>query len=437
MSNVVRIKRRTSGAAGAPASLKSAELAYNMVDKVVYIGFGDDGSGNATSVLPVGGSGAFADLTGDQTLAGTKTFSSSPLVPTPATGDNSTKAASTAFVKAQNYLIANQTITFTGDATGSGSTNVALTLANSGVAAGTYPKVTVDAKGRVTAGAALAATDIPVIDHTKISDFDTQVRTSRLDQMAAPAADVAMNAHKLTGLADPVSNNDAVNKQYVDALKNDQDWKDSVRTASLTNWGLSGVGTVGGVFVAIGDRVALLGQTTASQNGIWIAATNAWTRAPDADANSEVSSGMCFFVEEGDNAGKQFRLTTPGAITVGTTALTFTQFGAQQSYTADAASMTLTGNQFSVNFHDGLVADSGGGKFDTSWAGVTAIVGVGTLTAGTWHATAIGLAYGGTGTDLSGAVDGAIFKKSGTGLVAATAGTDYLNNASTIDGGTF
>lgn len=57
---------------------------------------------------------------------------------------------------------------FTGDATSNAGTS-ALTLANSGVTAGTYPKVTVDAKGRVTAGAALAATDIPVLDWSKIT----------------------------------------------------------------------------------------------------------------------------------------------------------------------------------------------------------------------------------------------------------------------------
>ncbi|MFV8249756.1 tail fiber domain-containing protein [Bdellovibrio bacteriovorus] len=57
---------------------------------------------------------------------------------------------------------------FTGDATSvAGAT--ALTLAASGVTAGTYPKVTVDAKGRVTAGAALAAADIPVLDTSKLT----------------------------------------------------------------------------------------------------------------------------------------------------------------------------------------------------------------------------------------------------------------------------
>lgn len=49
-------------------------------------------------------------------------------------------------------LTANQTITLSGDATGSGSTAITVTLANSGVTIGTYKSVTVDAKGRVTAG---------------------------------------------------------------------------------------------------------------------------------------------------------------------------------------------------------------------------------------------------------------------------------------------
>lgn len=49
---VLRIKRRLSGATGAPAGLKSAEPAYNMADDILYIGFGDDGAGNATSIKP-------------------------------------------------------------------------------------------------------------------------------------------------------------------------------------------------------------------------------------------------------------------------------------------------------------------------------------------------------------------------------------------------
>lgn len=61
-------------------------------------------------------------------------------------------AADTWTLDTSSYLTANQSITFSGDATGSGSTTVSLTLSESGVTAGTYKSVTVDAKGRVTAG---------------------------------------------------------------------------------------------------------------------------------------------------------------------------------------------------------------------------------------------------------------------------------------------
>ena len=52
-----------------------------------------------------------------------------------------------------------------------------------------------------------------------VSDFDTQVRTSRLDQMAAPTAAVALNAQKITGLADPTNLQDAVTINYINNQK--------------------------------------------------------------------------------------------------------------------------------------------------------------------------------------------------------------------------
>jgi hypothetical protein len=52
-----------------------------------------------------------------------------------------------------------------------------------------------------------------------ISDFDTQVRTSRLDQMAAPTAAVPLNAQKITGLADPTNAQDAVTLNYITTQK--------------------------------------------------------------------------------------------------------------------------------------------------------------------------------------------------------------------------
>ena len=78
MANTIQLKRRTSGVAGAPAALKSGELAHNEVDDTLYVGKGDDGAGNATAIVPLGGSGGFLALVGTQTVGGAKTFSLVP-----------------------------------------------------------------------------------------------------------------------------------------------------------------------------------------------------------------------------------------------------------------------------------------------------------------------------------------------------------------------
>ena len=76
MANTLRIKRRAAGgAAGAPTSLANAELAFNEQDDVLYYGEGTGGAGGtATTVLAIGGSGAFATLGTTQTITGNKTF---------------------------------------------------------------------------------------------------------------------------------------------------------------------------------------------------------------------------------------------------------------------------------------------------------------------------------------------------------------------------
>ncbi|WP_375568360.1 head decoration protein [Seohaeicola saemankumensis] len=78
MANTIQLKRRVSGLAGAPPALKSGELAHNEVDDTLYIGKGDDGGGNATTVVPLAGLGGFMALSGSQTIAGAKTFTTVP-----------------------------------------------------------------------------------------------------------------------------------------------------------------------------------------------------------------------------------------------------------------------------------------------------------------------------------------------------------------------
>ena len=348
MANTLRIKRRASGSPGAPTSLANAELAFNEVDDVLYYGKGTGGAGGSATTTPaIAGAGAFLTLSSVQTVSGNKTFSGDIIVPTQASSDDSTKAASTAFVKAQNYLSANQNITYTGDATGSGTTSVTLTLAAVG-SAGTYTKVTTNSKGLVTAGASLEATDIPTLTAAKISDFDTQVRTSRLDQMAAPSASVSLNSQKITGLATPTDATDAATKAYVDATRQGLDVKESVRAATTANITLSGTQTIDGVAAIAADRVLVKNQSTASENGIYAVAAGSWARSDDADTSAKVTAGLFTFVEEGTvNGNAGFVLTTDNPITLGTTGLTFAQFSGAGTIEAGAG-LTKAGSTIDV-----------------------------------------------------------------------------------------
>ena len=166
---------------------------------------------------------------------------------------------------------------------------------------------------------------------------------------------ISASSARIINVADPVSANDAANKNYVDSVKQALDIKDSVRVASTGNLAvatdLQNGDSVDGVTLATGDRVLLKNQTDASENGIYVAvASGAASRATDADVSADVTSGMFVFVREGTaNGANGFVLTTNGTITLGTTDLTFTQFSGAGTVTAGAGLTTGGSNVFSVN----------------------------------------------------------------------------------------
>ena len=387
MANTLRIKRRASGGSGAPSSLENAELAYNEVDDILYYGKGTGGSGGtATTVIPIGGPGQFVQLTTDQTIAGVKTFSTSPVVPTQITGDNSTKVASTAFVKAQNYLTGNQTITYTGDVTGTGTTSVILTLANSGVGAGTYRSVTVDVKGRVTAGTnpttlvGYGITDAQGLNasltsigglpgttgllrktaaHTYTLDTATYLTGNQTITVSGDATGTGTTAISLTlansgatagtyrsvtvdvkgrvtGGTNPTTIagygiTDAYTKTEVDSAISSAamglDPKESVRAIATSPITLFAAQTIDGVSCIVGDRVLVAGQGSAYENGIYVVSAGSWLRSPDANVNAKVTTGMYTFVSEGTlNANTGWYLTTDDPINLGSTGLNFIKF---------------------------------------------------------------------------------------------------------------
>ena len=89
MGNIFKIKRRTTGAAGAPATIAHGELAFNEVGDAFYYGKASNASSS------IGGKGEFLDKSTVQTLAGNKTFSSTVVLSSAVTVTQATSAADT------------------------------------------------------------------------------------------------------------------------------------------------------------------------------------------------------------------------------------------------------------------------------------------------------------------------------------------------------
>lgn len=196
-----------------------------------------------------------------------------------------------------------------------------------------------------------------------ISDLATVVKAYPLSDFALPTANVPFNSKKITGLADGTADTDAATVGQMNAAVQSAaagiDSKPSVRAVSNANITLSGEQTIDGVSVVTGDAVLVRGQSTGSQNGVYIAAAGSWSRRLTEDATQELTPGAFWFVEEGTAYGKtQWRIENTGSITVGSTSITINQFGAANTYTAGNG-LTLTGNQFTVDYSTGLTTSGG------------------------------------------------------------------------------
>jgi len=263
-----------------------------------------------------------------------------------------------------------------------------------------------------------------------------------------------------------------VNKAYVDAVANGLDVKKSVRVATtanlaatysngagtLTNSSTQAAITIDGVTLLVTERVLVKNQSTAAQNGFYKVTTvgngsTNWvlTRTPDADAASELTAGAFTFAEEGTlNGDNGYVLATDGAVTLGTTAITFEQFSGAGQITAGNG-LTKNGNTIdAVGTANRITVNADTIDIHASYVGQSTITTAGTIATGTWAATDVAVAHGGTG--LSAFTGDAIMISntagSAVGFVVApgTNDEDYVVKynssgvpvaSNTISGGTF
>jgi hypothetical protein len=231
-------------------------------------------------------------------------------------------------------------------------------------------------------------------DFTKLGDSTPDATANKI---------VQRDANGNAKVADPTDNAHIATKGYVDAARQGLDVKASVRVASVAPVAIASALEAGdvidGVTLVAGDRVLLKDQSTASENGIYVAvASGAASRATDADTSAKVTTGMFTFVAEGTvNGDNGFVLTTNDTITLGTTGLTFVQFSGAGQVIAGAG-LTKSGNTLDVvGTADRITVNADSVDIASTYVGQSTITTLGTITTGIWNGTDVAVADGGTG----------------------------------------
>ena len=339
MANTIRIKRSTGSSA--PASLANAELAFSEGTATLYYGTGTGGAGGtATSIIAIGGLGAFVGLSGTQTITGDKTFSgsvslgSSATAATASNGDSTTKVATTAFV--QNAI----------SSFGAGTvTSVALSLptsifdvSGSPVTTSGTLSATLDTQtanyvwaGPTTGAAAtptfraLVAGDIPDLSATYLPTTGGTISSN-----LTISGDLTVNGTTTT-----------VNSTTID-----------VRDKNIT---LGNVASPSDT-TADGGGISLLGATTKTFN--WVNATDSWTSSEDID----LASGKVYRVNG-------TTVLSGSSLGTGVTGSSLTSVGTLTSGTWNAGTIGVAYGGTGATTLTGLVKGNGTSAFTAAVAG--------------------------------------------------------------------
>ena len=440
------------------------------------------GTGTVSSVAVSGGTTGLTTSGGPITTSGTITIGGTLAVASGGTGQ-------TTYTNGQ-LLIGNTTGNTLTKATLTAGTNVTITNGSGAITinaadqyVGTVTSVggtgtvngitltgTVTSSGSLTLGGTLSGVDLTtqVTGILPLANGGTNASNAGAARTSLSAAALGANTD-ITSIAlttgtiitAPTSGTDIVNKTYADTIASGINFHQAVRLATTTtlpayvyNNGASGVGatitgvangalSIDGVAAVVGNRVLIKNEISAAEayNGVYTVtqvgsgvAVYILTRATDYNTAgsgvNQIDQGDFFLVTAGTTlANTSFVQQTPLPIVVGTTGLTFIQFGAPITYSAGTG-LTLGGTVFSIT-NTGLTASTYGSAsavpviaFNaqgqaTSVTDTSIAIAASQITSGT-----LGIANGGTGQITASAAFNALSPITTTGDLILGTGTN-------------
>lgn len=245
-----------------------------------------------------------------------------------------------------------------------------------------------------------------------------------------PAAGTFTNVATTTGTitSPPSGPTSIVNQAYVDSVAQGLSFKQPANYKSIGNLTLSGLGTQAGgdwaSSLTAGNRILVTDQSTASENGIYVAASGAWSRSTDANTWDELVAAYLFVLSGATWGGSSWVNTNQQGGTLGVTSVTFVQFSNNATYTAGTG-LTLAGFQFSIT-NTGVSAATYG---SASAVPVIAVNAQGQITSASNTNIAIGAAAITSGTIDTARISGTYSGITGVGTLTNLTVTNTISGS--------
>jgi len=252
-------------------------------------------------------------------------------------------------ISATSTITSDDTITGGNIATGGTVSSTGTATLGNVATGGTISSTGTATLGNVASSGFISTTGNVSAGNVNTSDIvGATVTVTSAGAISLAGTEINANSTKILNLADPVNGGDAANKQYVDSVAEGLNVKAAVIAATTANITLSGAQTIDGIAIVAGDRVLVKNQTAPAENGIYVAAAGAWARSTDMDVWAEFPGAFTFVTTGTDYADTGWVCTSDAGGTLGTTAVTWSQFSGAGQYTAGEG-LDLTGVVFSVN----------------------------------------------------------------------------------------